>query len=379
MSNNKVYSFFGYVLAYYRNDPVRILEKFASEIAEKAAEVSIDWRASAENVVLTGEIVKGRRVVGLSPNDAGRVSITASVLRYTQKKGDVVCYPFVRFQNFRKHFSEPVYWDGYKAMLAEWKELQQGQRVSVKKIDMAAVTDRQNQVAAEQAREKQFQLEAVQKDFSWLQKLQRLINPCPYFSRKGLQDIHAMVNLYGGETTVGVVGPFTALLLEDIDGNFRGLQRIYFDGTKRFRKGVDPSCCFWRIGDLVDGSPIVVTEGAANAGWGHKLTGFASVATLFADNLVNVVLLLRERYPNSQILIVADNDVGDGPNKGVSVAKEACHLINNENVVLVIPEFPASDEKLTDLADYAVVFGASEAKKLVLSTGSVNKCVGEMV
>lgn len=379
MSNNKVYSFFGYVLAYYRNDPVRILEKFASEIAEKAAEVSIDWRSSAENVVLTGEIVKGRRVVGLSPNDAGRVSITASVLRYTQKKGDVVCYPFIRFQNFRKHFSEPVYWDGYKAMLAEWKELQQGQRVSVKKIDMAAVTERQNQVAADQAREKQFQLEAVQKDFSWLQKLQRLINPCPYFSRKGLPDMHAMVNLYSGETTVGVVGSFTALVLEDIDGSFRGLQRIYFDGTKRFRKGVDPSCCFWRVGDLVDGRPIVVTEGAANAGWGHKLTGFSAVATLFADNLANVVLLLRERYTNSQILIVADNDVGDGPNKGVSVAKEACQLINNENVVLVIPEFPPSDKKFTDLADYVAVFGPDEAKKMVLSTGSVNKCVGEMV
>jgi phage/plasmid primase-like uncharacterized protein len=379
MSNNKVYSFFGYVLAYYRNDPVRILEKFASEIAEKAAEVSIDWRSSAENVVLTGEIVKGRRVVGLSPNDAGRVSITASVLRYTQKKGDVVCYPFIRFQNFRKHFSEPVYWDGYKAMLAEWKELQQGQRVSVKKIDMAAVVERQNQVAADQAREKQFQLEAVQKDFSWLQKLQKLKNPCPYFSRKGLPDMHAMANLYSGETTVGVVGTFTALVLEDIDGDFRGLQRIYFDGTKRFRKGVDPSCCFWRVGDLVDGHPIVVTEGAANAGWGHKLTGFSAVATLFADNLVNVVLLLRERYANSQILIVADNDVGDGPNKGVSVAKEACQLINNENVVLVIPEFPPSDKKLTDLADYAAVFGPDEAKKMVLSTGSVNKCVGEMV
>jgi len=79
-------------------------------------------------------------------------------------------------------------------------------------------------------------------------------------------------------------------------------------------------------------------------------------------NLKAVALTMRQKYPNAEIVIVADNDAythrpdGTPWNPGIEKGKEAAEAIG---AAVVWPEFADSspEEKRTDANDYACLYG----------------------
>ena len=132
-STHKNSRFYGFVLTYFHNDPYLMLDKFTDQIADVAKAVSIDWYESRANVTLCGEFIKGRYVVGLDKSDRNRVSMIGFENTHTWQidgQSYTIKYPAIRFNNFRKHFPEPVCFDGYKALIEAYHHHRSGSKVS---------------------------------------------------------------------------------------------------------------------------------------------------------------------------------------------------------------------------------------------------------
>lgn len=130
--------------------------------------------------------------------------------------------------------------------------------------------------------------------------------------------------------------------LRDLDGHGWNLQRIGPDGSKRFLKGGRVTGLASPIGDLTDPVRLVICEGWATAATLHEATGYPVLATMTAGNLRPVALAARERWPDAEIIIAADNDrftkLPDGrENPGVIFATEAAAAAGAR---LMVPEFP---------------------------------------
>jgi hypothetical protein len=374
--------FYGFVMAYYRNDPYLMLDKFASQIADKAKEVSIDWYESRANVTLSGEVIKGRDVAGLEKADNNRISIIGFENTHTwvvDGQSYTIKYPSVRFNNFRKHFPEPVLFDGYKALMDEYDSYRGGSRVSRVKPDNTRRNEYINNAVKRREEERTLKAEAVNKDFRWLKMMSKLQTPCPYFVKKGVAELFKWVELFTGETTMGrLTGQFTALkLVELAQWKFKGIQRIYPDlGAKTFRKGLDTSgACFpVPCRPPIDGEDIYVMEAPADAGMSYKLTEAYSVAAMYADNIPLIVAVLREMCPDSAIILVADNDqYGDAPNKGVDVCETTLRATPGK-AFMIIPQFDevAKQNKYKDLTDYVAAYGDERGRVLLKSFQGVD-------
>lgn len=368
--------FFGFVVTYYRNDPYLMLDKFSDLIAAVAAEVSINWHETRSNVALDGQMIKGRHVSGLERADSGRVSVVAFENTHTWSAGGVdytIRYPSIRFRNFRKHFPDPVLFDGYKALMDEFDKLRNGTRVARMKPDPSRYVKIIEGAEARRQIEAQEKKEAVEKDRRWLPLLTHLSEPCPYFASKGVPEIYEWCDLLTGETTKGnYQGLFTAIQLVDLaTGKFRGIQRIYPEtNAKIFRRGLDPTGAAFPVPSRLpnNGEPIYVLEAAADAGMAYKVTGRYSVGVYFADNMQNIVSILRSLCPDSEIIMVADNDQYGGPNKGVDVCEAALRETPGKTYV-IIPQFeqPEKELRYKDLTDYAKAYGLDETRRFLLS------------
>ena len=376
-SKKKNSRFYGFVVAYYRNDPYLMLEKFSSQLTDVAKTVSIDWSESKSNVSLTGDIIKGRDVVGLEKADSSRVSIVGFENTHTwdiDGQSYTVKYPTIRFKNFRKHFPEPAIFDGYKALLDEYESYRGGTRVSrlnsnsIKKNAYIENTKKRKETEAA------LKAEAINKDHRWLKLLTRLQSPCPYFDKKGVSELHNWVDLYSGETTMGrLVGTFTAIKLVDLKGwTFRGIQRIYPNtNEKTFRKNLDPSgACFTvPARKPINGEIIYVMESPADSGMTFKLTECYSVAALYADNISSVASQLRLMCPDSPIVLIADNDqYGTAPNKGVEVCETTLRATAG-STYMIIPQFDRKEKALQfkDLTDFTLAYGEEAALDFLTS------------
>ncbi len=359
--------FYGFVMAYYRNDPYLMLDKFASQIADVAKEVSIDWYESRGNVTLSGEFIKGRDVVGLEKADNSRIAIVGYENTHTwEVNGEsyTIKYPSIRFNNFRKHFPEPVLFDGYKALMEEYDSYRGGSRVSRVKPDNTRRNEYLKNAEKRKEEERALKAEAVNKDFRWLKMLLKRQAPCPYFAEKGVPELYQWAELFTGETTMGkLTGQFTAIKLVDLaQWKFKGIQRIYPElGAKTFRKGLDTSgACFpVPCRQPVNGEDIYVMEAPADAGMSYKLTRAYSVAAMYADNIPNIVAVLRELCPDSAIILVADNDqYGDAPNKGVEVCETTLRATPGRTF-MIIPQFDdgAKERLYKDVTDYVSAYG----------------------
>lgn len=375
-SNNVESRFYAFVLTYYRNDPYIMLDKFHDLISNKSSEVSINWDKSRGNVALNRTLVKGKNVIGMEKNDAGRGSIIAFENTHTWERNKVsytIKYPSILFKNHRIHFDKPVLFDGYKALMEEYERYKAGERVYIPKINSLKTNQRLEEIAKREEEDKLLQSEAVNKDRRWLEMLHRLEELCPYFSSKGLPELGKYLALYVGETTLGFwLGRFTAIVLKDVvSWEFRGLQRYYHDSSaKVFRKGLGTTGACVSLPDRspVNGELIYVIEAVADAAMSFKLTGDMSIAALYADNIPIVVSEIRKQCPDSPIIMVADNDQYPDkygkptPNKGVDICESTLRATSG-NVFMVIPQFKERElgKKYKDLTDYCSAYGEEEA------------------
>jgi putative DNA primase/helicase len=109
----------------------------------------------------------------------------------------------------------------------------------------------------------------------------------------------------------------------------KALQVIRADGVKRFTKGFEkPGTCL-RLGHVVVGEPVVVCEGYATAlslrmALQRRLP---VVVALDAGNLLPVAELLRALYPQSPLLVCADDDWRTAGNPGREKAHKLCRAV----------------------------------------------------
>ena len=138
----------------------------------------------------------------------------------------------------------------------------------------------------------------------WASAAREPLGPVPYLQRKAVQ-AEGCRYLRDGSIVI-------PLIRYDLprDQALKALQVIRPDGTKRFTKGfAKPGCCL-RLGHVVVGEPLLICEGWATGlslrmAVDRKLPVFVG---LDAGNLLPVAQLLRGLYPQSPLLICADDD-----------------------------------------------------------------------
>ena len=184
--------------------------------------------------------------------------------------------------------------------------------------------------------------------------------PCenhPYLERRGIKDV-PMKAVSGPLASVpdsDTGEPILMIPMYSVDQKLENIQNIWPDGTRKQMKGVQKTGLFNTIGLAVAASSktkrIRVCEGFMT-GWSIHLATEGTVAVAFFDGgLKTVAMALREKYPDAEIIICADNDrwskVWRGKKKvwnpGVLAAREAAKAANAE---LCIPDFK-------DLSDVA--------------------------
>lgn len=170
-----------------------------------------------------------------------------------------------------------------------------------------------------------------------MQKVEALLATCSrgssdYLLRKGLDQpvflmpVNSAKNIGGVHFGVGSI----VLPLVNPSGMITGAQLINNRGEKRLLPGSHLKSSFIPITDDASSRPLIITEGFAT---GLAISQFAEgmiVAALSANNLANVAVALRERYPDAQIIVAADNDVTTcgGNNPGKQQAECAALAVN---------------------------------------------------
>ncbi|HCJ4238960.1 TPA: hypothetical protein NR240_000472 [Legionella pneumophila] len=138
------------------------------------------------------------------------------------------------------------------------------------------------------------------------------------------------------------------------DGDLVNLERIYFDQKEsKFQKrpliGGQRNGAYYLIGEISqDTDTILIGEGAATAFTAYEATNLPIAITFNCNNLVNVAKILRKKYPEAKLIIIADDDKWhENPHirdAGLKAAQKVCACIKGSTYIL--PDF--SVLKLTD-------------------------------
>jgi putative DNA primase/helicase len=190
----------------------------------------------------------------------------------------------------------------------------------------------------------------------------------PYLARKGV--VAHGLRVFKGALVVPV---------RDAAGELHSLQFIGASGTKRFLKGGRVAGLYSLIG--VAGNVVCVAEGYATGASIHAATGYAVAVAFNAGNLAPVAGAIRENYPESQLIVCADDDEGTLGNPGLAHAHDAAGGVG---AIIAVPVFgadrPAGATDFNDLyrvrglaAVRASIAAAKAPAAGVLDAGGVAK------
>lgn len=157
---------------------------------------------------------------------------------------------------------------------------------------------------------------------------------------------------------------------ETPDSLLMSLQAISPSGRKRFARGGRVQRTRTTIGTRsflealqggVESPRLYICEGWATGWTIHHVTGDAVIVAFTAGNLQAIAEITRERYPEADIIIAADNDrwteCALGPNPGVIYARAAAEAIGGR---VAIPEFGEvfpGEKRPTDFNDLWLLHG----------------------
>ncbi|HAU0911820.1 TPA: DUF1738 domain-containing protein [Legionella pneumophila] len=200
--------------------------------------------------------------------------------------------------------------------------------------------------AFEHQQTRQRELEAKQKNTALrlkekLSMMSEIVEPTPYMQAKGIE-VHSGV--YTDEER-----KLTCIPATDCEGTLWTVQYIAEDGTKRFAKDSRKEGSFHVLGGLekLSGTPvIVIAEGYATAATIKDATGLPVVVSAFdSGNLKPVAKALHDKYPNTPIIVAADDDkhleLTKGINPGKEKGKEAADSVNG---FIILPTFAPGEQ-----------------------------------
>ena len=166
--------------------------------------------------------------------------------------------------------------------------------------------------------------------------------------------------------------------VRDSGAILHSLQLIYPNGKKRFLTGGKITGCYCAIGPIKE--KLYICEGYATGATIHAATGHAVAITFNAGNLLPVSKALREKYPDLEILIAADNDQWTEGNPGMRKAREAALAINAK---VAVPGFIDTTAGPTDFNDLARLEGENVVRQQLEETVPIrseehSKCTDEL-
>lgn len=123
-----------------------------------------------------------------------------------------------------------------------------------------------------------------------------------------------------------------AVPLRDVEGTLHSLQFINSNGSKRFLSGGRIAGCYYPIGKLSD--TLCICEGYATAASIYEATGYAVAVAFNCGNLLAVSQVLRRKYPDTELVLCADNDTQTDGNPGLTKAREAAAAVG---ALLAVP------------------------------------------
>lgn len=318
------------------------LIEHASELSELAAQCGIDWY----------------QVHDVSPG-------TYHNLPTTHKKYKGTCTMWVREYEDRagdRQISITFHTRKHHGITSHWHSKSPG---GFKGTQLPNRTINSEEEERKRRRER---FEAYKKGWGEASKAEKF----EYLDRKGIAGI---IGLFDLRVTTdrkvfgrGSVKSFLCFPLQDRNGNFVGLQRIYEDGTKKLTSSAFDGHYVGAhsiLGDPEAGDTIYIAEGFATAASVHLATNLATVFAYSAQNLDPVAAHFRSRFPDKKIVIAADNDWTPKGNGGVYKALEAAfaNRKNGKGLSIIIP--PLIDGKKTDFNDIHVQQGLERLKAVI--------------
>ncbi|HEX9324140.1 MAG TPA: toprim domain-containing protein [Xanthobacteraceae bacterium] len=187
-----------------------------------------------------------------------------------------------------------------------------------------------------------------------------------YLTRKQLQPNGARA-LYSGSVLV--------VPAKNAGGTLCTLQFIDKDGHKRFLKGGEKKGCYYAISG--HGSTVYITEGFATAASIHEITDCTAIVAFDAGNLQPVVQAVREKYPNTEIVICADDDWKTNGNPGLAKARGAARAVN---ATIAVPDFGQNRrDKDTDFNDLFTFIGAGAVKRSIAAAMAADQCLAKQL
>ena len=157
------------------------------------------------------------------------------------------------------------------------------------------------------------------------------------------------------------LGQSLIIPMVDRNGVVWSTQTISVDGRKRYHKGGRKRGCYFPIGGKPE-NVLFLAEGFATAASVAECTGIPVAVCFDAGNLKPVAEQLSPKFPTTELIYCADNDVNTEGNPGITKATEAARAYGGR---VFWPTFP-DDVDLTDWNDMHVHYGASEVRDLLL-------------
>ena len=126
----------------------------------------------------------------------------------------------------------------------------------------------------------------------------------PYLKRKGCVPMGDMRQDKDGRLVLPV---------RNAEGRIVSLQFINGEGNKRFLKGGEKAGCYFPVPAKDGGQdgPLLVGEGGGTVVSACMATGYAGLVAFDAGNLEAVGRMVRGKYPDREIIFLADNDCTD--------------------------------------------------------------------
>jgi putative DNA primase/helicase len=148
------------------------------------------------------------------------------------------------------------------------------------------------------------------------------------------------------------------LPLRDVDGTLHSLQFISPTREKRFLAGGRIQGCCYLLGEVR--SRIYVAEGFATGAAIYEVTGEAVAVAFNAGNLRLVAEAIRQRRPQIDLVIAADDDRWTDGNPGKAKAIEAARAARAN---LALPHFRSVSTCPTDFNDLLALEGTESVKQ----------------
>ena len=190
-----------------------------------------------------------------------------------------------------------------------------------------------------QARREEERRAAAEKANVLFQTLSHAGEDNAYLSRKGCVPMGDMRECDAEQTPFpkGLSGRCLVLPVRNSEGQIVSLQFVDSEGNKRFQPSGEKKACYFPIPakDSGQDGPLLIGEGCATLLSACMASGYGGLVAFDAGNLEHVAKMARSKYPEREIILIADNDIHeDGSrNTGVEAATAAAQAVGGKLAV----------------------------------------------